>query len=139
MLRHRLTSWGIRLDRARVNAHLLGDPDEEIVEHFERLLGGEAAREAHKPHLVGQAQPVVDAPTVGDLGMVSWRKPDPLGDEVAGIITDGVSCLQTNKYDSTCWPSCHGRALPPRWVKAYNPARNGGAYDHSGFDHGVVL
>jgi hypothetical protein len=86
MLRRRLASLGIRLDRARVNAHLLGDPDEEIVEHFKRLLGGEAAREAHKPHLVGKAQPVVDAPTVGDLGMVSRRKLDPLGDEVAGIV-----------------------------------------------------
>jgi len=86
MLRHRLTSWGIRLDRARGNAHLPGDPDEEIVEHFKRLLGGEAAREAHKPHLVGKAQPVVDATTVGDLDMVSRRKPDTLGDEVAGIV-----------------------------------------------------
>jgi hypothetical protein len=86
MLRHRLASLGIRLDRARVNAHLLGDPDEEIVEHFKRLLGGETAREAHKSHLVGKAQPVVDATTVGDLGMVSRRKPDTLGDEIAGIV-----------------------------------------------------
>src|SRR5437016_394546 len=55
------------------------------------------------------------------------------------LITNGVSLLQTNKYNSTCWPSCHGHALPPRWLKACNPARNGGAHDHSGVYHGVVL
>jgi len=56
------------------------------VEHFERLWGGETAREAHKSPLVRKAQPVVDATTVGDLGMVSRRKPDTLGDEIAGIV-----------------------------------------------------
>jgi membrane-bound metal-dependent hydrolase YbcI (DUF457 family) len=55
------------------------------------------------------------------------------------LITNGVSCLQTNKYNSTCWPYCHGHALPPSWLKACNPARNGGAHDHNGFYHGVVL
>ncbi len=55
------------------------------------------------------------------------------------LVTDGVSRLQTNKYNSTCWPSCHGHALPPSWLKACNPARNGGAHDHNGFYHGVVL
>src|SRR5262249_38556930 len=45
--------------------------------------------------------------------------------------------LQTNNYNSTCWPYCHGHALPPRWLKACNPARNGGAHDHHGFYHGV--
>src|SRR5215468_6447606 len=54
-------------------------------------------------------------------------------------ITNGVSRLQTNKYNSTCWPYCHGHALPPRWLKVCNPARNGGAHDHHGFDHSVVL
>src|SRR6516162_4912281 len=43
------------------------------------------------------------------------------------IPTNGVSRLQTNKYNSTCWPSCHGHALPPSWLKACNPTRNGGA------------
>src|SRR5262245_46800335 len=55
------------------------------------------------------------------------------------IVTNGVSRLQTNKYNSPCWPSCHGHALPPSWLKACNPARNGGAHDHSGVYHGVVL
>ena len=55
-------------------------------------------------------------------------------------ITDGVSRLQTNKFDSTCWPSCHGHALPPSWLKACNPVRNGGVYDHHHrFDHGLIL
>src|SRR5215468_7109515 len=57
----------------------------------------------------------------------------------ATYVTNGVSRLQTNKYNSPCWPSCHGHALPPRWLKACNPARNGGAHDHSGVYHGVVL
>src|SRR5262249_16297463 len=47
-------------------------------------------------------------------------------------ITNGVSRLQTNKYNSTCWPSCHGHAFPPSWLQACNPARNGGAHDHHG-------
>ena len=55
------------------------------------------------------------------------------------VITNGVSCLQTNQYNSPCWPSCHGHTLPPSWLKACNPARNGGAHDHHGFYHGVVL
>jgi DDE superfamily endonuclease len=55
------------------------------------------------------------------------------------LVTDGVSRLQTNKYNSPCWPCCHGHALPPSWLKACNPARNGGAHDHSGVYHGVVL
>ncbi len=27
--------------------------------------------------------------------------------------TNGVSLLQTNKHNSTCWPYCNGHALPP--------------------------
>src|SRR6516165_5399947 len=51
------------------------------------------------------------------------------------IPTNGVSRLQTNKYNSTCWPYCHGHALPPSWLKACNPARNGVTHDHNGFYH----
>ena len=111
MLRHRLASLGIRLDRARVNAHLLGDPDEEIVEHFQRLLDGEAAREAHKPHLVGKAQPVVDTQTVGDLGMGSGRKSDPLGDEVAGII-ESMEHRTILRRQNACAPTVRGYQGP---------------------------
>src|SRR5215831_20113006 len=70
--------------------------------------------------------------TLGRVQMRLSALPDAL-------LTDGVSRLQTNKYNSTCWPYCHGHALPPSWLKACNPARNGGAHDHHGFDHGVVL
>src|SRR5262249_49860616 len=59
--------------------------------------------------------------------------------DASSLLTNGVSRLQTNQYNSTCWPYCHGPALPPHWLKACNPARNGGVYDHSGFDQGVVL
>jgi hypothetical protein len=56
------------------------------------------------------------------------------------IVTDGVSLLQTNKNHSAYWPYCRGHALPPNWLKACNPARNGGVYDHHHrFYHGVVL
>jgi hypothetical protein len=55
------------------------------------------------------------------------------------LVTNGVSRLQTNKYHSTCWPYCYGHALPPSWWKTCHPARNGGAHDHHGFYHGVVL
>src|SRR5215813_11908989 len=56
------------------------------------------------------------------------------------LVTDGVSLLQTNKNHSAYRPSCRGHALPPHWLKACNPARNGGVYDHHHrFYHGVVL
>src|SRR5262249_21108807 len=65
--------------------------------------------------------------------------PGDYGRALVPYITDGVSRLQTNKYTSTCWPYCHGHAFPPSWLKACNPARTGGAHDHHGFYHGVVL
>jgi hypothetical protein len=60
--------------------------------------------------------------------------------QVALVLTNGVSCLQTNKPNSTCRPYCHGHALPPSWSKAYNPARSGGVYDHHHrVYHGLIL
>jgi hypothetical protein len=79
-------------------------------------------------HLVG----------MDERGKIVMRKRCSRG-EVLPLLTNGVSRLQTNKYNSTCWPYCHGHALPPSWLKACNPARNGGAHDHHGFYHGVVL
>src|SRR5262245_948085 len=64
----------------------------------------------------------------------------PVFTERGALITDGVSLLQTNKNHSTYWPYCRGHALPPHWLKACNPARNGGVYDHhQRVYHGVVL
>jgi class 3 adenylate cyclase len=63
----------------------------------------------------------------------------PLTDLFQRLLTNGVSRLQTNQYNGTCWPSCHGHALPPSWLKACNPARNGGAHDHGRVYHGIVL
>ena len=69
-----------------------------------------------------------------DIMMFGLREPIVL------YVTNGVSLLQTNKHNSTCWPYCHGHALPPRWSKACNPARNGGVYDHHHrFYHGLIL
>src|SRR5215813_8085643 len=53
--------------------------------------------------------------------------------------TNGVSRLQTNKHNSTYWLYCHDHVLPPRWSKACNPARDGGAHGHHRFDHGLIL
>src|SRR2546425_10801895 len=39
-------------------------------------------------------------------------------DAVTCLLTNGVSLLQTNKHDSTCWSYCHGHALPPSWSGA---------------------
>src|SRR5262249_15616830 len=56
------------------------------------------------------------------------------------VVTDGVSLLQTNKSHSAYWPYCRGHALPPHWLQACNPARNGGVDDHHHrVYHGVVL
>jgi len=91
----------------------------------------------HRPDLpqVKVMQAVLDPlgmPLATDV-VSGERADDPL------YITNGISISQTNKYNSTCWPYCHGHALPPSWLKACNPARNGGAHDHSRFYHGVVL
>src|SRR5262249_33318599 len=56
------------------------------------------------------------------------------------VVSDGVSLIQTNKNHSAYWPYCRGHALPPNWLKACNPARNGGVDDHHHrVYHGVVL
>ena len=56
------------------------------------------------------------------------------------LVTDGVSLIQTNKNHSAYWPYCRGHALPPHWLKACNPARNGGVDDHHHrVYHGVVF
>src|SRR5882762_6816777 len=55
------------------------------------------------------------------------------------IITNGVSLLQTNKYNSTCWPHCPGHTLPPSGSKTCHPARNGGLHDHPRFYYRLIL
>src|SRR5467141_1869289 len=55
------------------------------------------------------------------------------------LVTNGVSLLQTNKHNSTCWSYYHGHTLPPSGAKACNPARNGGRYGHPRFYHGLIL
>src|SRR6266404_2764762 len=57
----------------------------------------------------------------------------------ARYVTNGVSLLQTNKHNSTCWRYCHGHTLPPSGAKACNPARNGGRYGHHRVYHGLIL
>jgi transposase len=87
---------------------------------------------------------------VGDVGVfkngrqfAAWLGLVPKQHSTGGqslLLTNGVSCLQTNKPNSTCRPYCHGHALPPSWSKAYNPARSGGVYDHHHrVYHGLIL
>src|SRR5215831_1514541 len=72
----------------------------------------------------------------------SWRSftmSKPLQPGV-GLLTNGVSRLQTNESNSTCRPSCHGHTLPPSWSKVCNPTRSGGVYDyHHRVYHGLIL
>src|SRR6266511_1412820 len=55
------------------------------------------------------------------------------------VVTNGVSLLQTNKYNSTCWPYCPGHTLPPSGSKTCHPARNGGLHDHPRFYYRLIL
>src|SRR5262249_7708439 len=83
-----------------------------------------------------------------DADLVIFDTPARLSDHTIGpieladlvIITDGVSLIQTNENHSAYCPYCRGHALPPNWLKACNPARNGGVDDHHHrVYHGVVL
>src|SRR6266487_1377891 len=81
-------------------------------------------------------------PVPNGIWMISEGKTVPITlNQCPGhLVTNGVSLLQTNKNHSAYWPSCRGHALPPHWLKACNPARNGGGYDHHHrVYHGVVL
>lgn len=64
----------------------MGDKDEEVIEPFQGLLCWKAAGQPQETQLIGQAQPVMRATTVSDLGMVSRGKADAVGDEFAGIV-----------------------------------------------------
>src|SRR5438128_10792927 len=70
---------------------------------------------------------------------VSLEFPIDLLHGPSSLVTNGVSLLQTNKHNSTCWSYYHGHTLPPSGAKACNPARNGGRYGHPRFYHGLIL
>src|SRR6266540_577334 len=75
-------------------------------------------------------------PTAGSLSRL-WRQ---CGLELCDrLLTNGVSLLQTNKYNSTCWPYCPGHTLPPSGSKTCHPARNGGLHDHPRFYYRLIL
>ena len=86
MLRDGLTPLGIVLDQSGIEGDLLGDKDQEIVEQFQGLLRRKAAGQPQEPQLISEAQPVMRAATLGDLGLVGGGKPDAVDDEVAGIV-----------------------------------------------------
>ena len=86
MLRDGLTPLGIVLDQHGIEGDLLGDKDQEIVEQFQGLLRRKAAGQPQEPQLISEAQPVMRATTLGDLGLVGEGKPDAVDDEVAGIV-----------------------------------------------------
>ena len=86
MLRDGLTPLGIVLDEDGIEGDLLGDKDQEVVEQFQGLLRWKAASQTQEPQLIGEAQPVMRAATLGDLGLVGGGKPDTVGDKVARIV-----------------------------------------------------
>ena len=86
MLRDGLTPLGIVLDQHGIKGDLLSNKDQEIVEQFQGLLRRKAAGQPQEPQLISEAQPVMRAATLGDLGLVGGGKPDAVDDEVAGIV-----------------------------------------------------
>jgi hypothetical protein len=86
MLRDGLTPLGILLDQRGIEGDLLGDKDQQVIEEFQGLLRRKTAGQPEEPQLIGEAQPVMRAATLGDLGVVSGGKPDAVGDEVTGIV-----------------------------------------------------
>ena len=76
---------GIGLNHRGGEGEFARDKGQHIGEQFQGLLARKAAGEPQKGHLIGKAQTVVGPPTEDDLGMVSGRKHDALGNELAGI------------------------------------------------------
>jgi Reverse transcriptase (RNA-dependent DNA polymerase) len=74
------------------------------------------------------------------LGYAIGIMTSPTKMKTDSYITDGVSRLQTNVLNGTCWPYCHGHTFPPSWSKACHPTRSGGVYDHHHrVYHGLIL
>jgi hypothetical protein len=86
MLRDGLTPLGIVLDQRGIKGDLMGNKDQEVVEQFQGLLRWKAASQPQESQLVGEAQPVMRAATLGDLGLVGGGKADAVGDKVARIV-----------------------------------------------------
>jgi hypothetical protein len=86
MLRDGLTPLGIVLDEDGIEGDLLGDKDQQVIEEFQGLLRRKAAGQPQEAQLIGEAQPIMRAATMGDLGVVGGGKPDAVDDEVAGIV-----------------------------------------------------
>src|SRR5215471_7588795 len=116
------------------------------------ILGSRKARKGrkatrHLPHLVGVLPcehgrlPAGCEEQWGSSERVTSHESSMSARRVGwGIVTNGVSRLQTNESNSTCRSSCHGHTLPPRWSKVCNPTRSGGVYDHHHrVYHGLIL
>jgi hypothetical protein len=95
MLRDGLSPLGIVLDECRIEGDLLGDKDQQVVEEFEGLLRWKAASQPQEPQLVGEAQPVMRAATLGDLGLVGGGKPDAVGDKGPWAMATALPRAQT--------------------------------------------
>ena len=70
--------------------------------------------------MAGQASPSLTSRLVCELKTKGEEEREHAFDKRLAVAkqligTDGVSFLQTNKHNSTCWPYCHSHALPPRW------------------------
>jgi hypothetical protein len=85
MLRDGLLPLGIVLDQRGSLGDVLGDTAQEVVEQFQGLLRRKAPGQPQASQLIGAAQPVRRAATLGDLGLGGGGKPDAVRDEVAAI------------------------------------------------------
>ena len=86
MLRDGLPPLGIVLDEDGIEGDLLGDKDQQVIEEFQGLLRRKATSQPQEAQLLGEAQAVMRAAAMGDLGLVRGGKPDAVDDEVAGIV-----------------------------------------------------
>jgi hypothetical protein len=86
MLRDGLSPLGIVLDEDRIEGDLLGHKNQQVIEEFQGLLCRKATSQPQEAQLIGEAQSVMRAAAMGDLGLVRGSKPDTVGDKVAGIV-----------------------------------------------------
>ena len=74
MLRDRLLPAGVGVDRLGVGAQLQGREPQDLPVDLQGRLSGESAEHTHEGDLVRETQPVVGAPSQGDLAAVGLEE-----------------------------------------------------------------
>ena len=70
VVRNRMLPGRIPVDLDRLNVQLHGDEVQQLVADLQGLLGRKAAEQPDEADLIGEAQAVLVAATLGDLGQV---------------------------------------------------------------------